>query len=85
MLKWTKRAPLDNLQAECQWSALWLTMVPSVSPSVYPQAQARGYAPVGARVGVERGVEGGSAQLAKLHTPTLISDPQSISGQETRM
>jgi len=31
------------------------------------------------------GVEGGSAQLVKLHTPTLISDPQSISGQETRM
>jgi hypothetical protein len=32
-----------------------------------------------ARVGVEQGGKGGAAQLAKLHTPTLISDPQSIS------
>jgi hypothetical protein len=28
-VKWTKRAPLDNLPAECQWDALSLTSSPA--------------------------------------------------------
>lgn len=41
--------------------------------------RAGGCAPACARGALEQGGKGGGAQLVELHTPTLISDPQSIS------